>query len=213
MQNQKSNVQIDVRERAYKYSIRIINFLDLLPGNMTGGVIAKQLMRSATSIGANLVESKGASSKKEFGQFFTYSLRSANETLYWLGLLRDAKKMESAEFAIPLKKMPKDQNKLFVKVLKQTMPSLLRSQTRLVAKVLQKDIWKARILEVYNNPGKVKIGAGKDVGIKEGMLLKVFDWGKKINSPYASSFHCFGKKIGLTPLLVPRIGKRSGVLR
>ncbi|RLB13017.1 MAG: hypothetical protein DRG39_00280 [Deltaproteobacteria bacterium] len=104
--------------------------------------------------------------------------------------------MESAEFAIPLKKMPKDQNKLFVKVLKQTMPSLLRRQTRLVAKVLQKDIWKARILEVYNNPGKVKIGAGKDVGIKEGMLLKVFEWGKRINSPYASSFHCLGKKIG-----------------
>ena len=97
MQNQKSKVQIDVRERAYKYSIRIVNFLDLLPSNMTGSVIAKQLMRSATSIGAYLVESKGASSKKEFGQFFTYSLRSANETLYWLGLLRDAKKMESAE--------------------------------------------------------------------------------------------------------------------
>ena len=97
MENQNSKVKTDVRVRAYKYSIRIINFLDSLPNDMTSGVIAKQLMRSATSIGANLVESKGASSKKEFGMFFTYSLRSANETLYWLGLLRDAKKIETLE--------------------------------------------------------------------------------------------------------------------
>ncbi|MHC4552754.1 MAG: four helix bundle protein [Planctomycetota bacterium] len=97
MQNQNSKGQMDVRERAYKYSIRIVNFLDALPNDMTGGVIAKQLMRSATSIGANLVESKGAASKKEFGTFFTYALRSANETLYWLGLLRDAKGMKSDE--------------------------------------------------------------------------------------------------------------------
>ncbi|MDH4203691.1 MAG: four helix bundle protein [Phycisphaerae bacterium] len=97
MQKQNLKAQTDVRKRAYKYSRRIVNFLDLLPNDMTGSVIAKQLMRSATSIGANLVESKGASSKKEFGQFFTYSLRSANETLYWLGLLRDAKKIELQE--------------------------------------------------------------------------------------------------------------------
>lgn len=46
-----------------------------------------------------MVESKGAGSKKEFALFFTYSLRSANETLYWLGLLRDAKMIKSPELA------------------------------------------------------------------------------------------------------------------
>ena len=104
--------------------------------------------------------------------------------------------MESARFAVPINKMPKDQDKLFVKILKNTLPSLLRNQTRLVVKILEKDVWKGRILEVYNNPGKMKISAGKDVGIKEGMLFKVFIWGKKINPPYAPSFYCLGKKIG-----------------
>ena len=94
MQNQNVKPKNDVRERAYRYSISIIQFIDGLPADMTGSVITKQLVRCATSIGANLVESKGASSKKEFITFFSYSLRSANETLYWLGLLRDAKKLQ-----------------------------------------------------------------------------------------------------------------------
>jgi four helix bundle protein len=93
MQNQNVKPKNDVRERAYRYSISIIQFIDGLPADMTGSVITKQLVRCATSIGANLVESKGAISKKEFATFFSYSLRSANETLYWLGLLRDAKKL------------------------------------------------------------------------------------------------------------------------
>ncbi len=94
MQNQNVKSKNDVRERAYRYSISIIQFVDDLPSDMISSVITKQLVRCATSIGANLVESKGASSKKEFITFFSYSLRSANETLYWLGLLRDAKKVE-----------------------------------------------------------------------------------------------------------------------
>lgn len=94
MQNQSPKLKSDVRERAYRYSIDVIQFIDGLPTDMTGSVITKQLVRCATSIGANLVESKGAGSKKEFAMFFSYSLRSANETLYWLGLLRDAKKVQ-----------------------------------------------------------------------------------------------------------------------
>ena len=95
MQNQSVKIKNDVRERAYRYSIKIVQFIDSLPSDMTGSVITKQLVRCATSIGANLVESKGASSKKEFITFFSYALRSANETLYWLGLLRDAKNIKT----------------------------------------------------------------------------------------------------------------------
>lgn len=104
--------------------------------------------------------------------------------------------MESERVAIPINRMPKDKNKLFVRVLRGTMPSLLRNQARLVAKILQDDVWKGRIVEVYSNPGKMKINAGKDVGIKRGMLLKVCIWGKKINPPSAPPFYCLGKKIG-----------------
>ncbi len=97
MQNQKSKLKTDLKQRAYKYSIKIIEFLDSLPRDMSTSVIANQLLRSATSVGANLVEAKGSSSKKDFTNFFSHALKSANESLYWLGLLRDAKKISSPE--------------------------------------------------------------------------------------------------------------------
>ena len=46
----------DVKKRAYVYALTIIKFLDTLPRNQTCGVISKQLLRSGTSVGANIVE-------------------------------------------------------------------------------------------------------------------------------------------------------------
>jgi len=97
MQNQNLKVKTELKHRAYQYSIEIIEFLDTLPKDTSTGVITKQLLRSATSIGANIVEAKGASSKRDFTNFFSHSLKSANESLYWLGLLRDAKKIDNAQ--------------------------------------------------------------------------------------------------------------------
>jgi len=99
MQSQNSKVKTELKYRAYKYSIAIIEFLDSLPKNVSTTVITNQLLRSATSIGANVVEAKGASSKRDFTNFFNHALKSANESLYWLGLLRDAKKMNDSRLA------------------------------------------------------------------------------------------------------------------
>ena len=97
MQNQNLKLKTDLKHRAYQYSIKIIEFLDTLPKDVSTGIITKQLLRSATSIGANIVEAKGASSKRDFTNFFSHSLKSANESLYWLGLLRDGKKMNNPQ--------------------------------------------------------------------------------------------------------------------
>jgi four helix bundle protein len=64
------------------------------------GIISKQLLRSAMSIGANVVEAKAASSRKDFTRFFHYALKSANESLYWLCLLRDAIEIKSSELGV-----------------------------------------------------------------------------------------------------------------
>jgi len=95
MQNQTSKLKTDLKHRSYQYSIKMIEFLDALPKDVSTEIIAKQLLRSATSIGANIVEARAASSKRDFTNFFSNSLKSANESLYWLGLLRDAKKMNN----------------------------------------------------------------------------------------------------------------------
>lgn len=54
-------------------------------------VISKQLLRSSTSIAANITEAQSASSKKDFINKLSISLKEARETLYWLELINDTK--------------------------------------------------------------------------------------------------------------------------
>lgn len=79
-------------QRAFRFSLSIIWLVDTLPNTRSCWVIGDQLVRSATSIGANMIEAKSASSKKDYVNFYTHALKSANETIYWLELLREAKK-------------------------------------------------------------------------------------------------------------------------
>src|SRR3990170_1317917 len=79
-----------LKYRAYRFSIRVIKFIGNLPNQRTYWIISDQLLRSATSIGANIIEAQSASSKRDFIKFYEIALKSANETKYWLGLLRDA---------------------------------------------------------------------------------------------------------------------------
>ena len=97
MQNQSLKSKIKLKDRAFRYSIKIIEFIDTLPKDTSSHVISKQLLRSATSIGANIIEAQASSSKRDFTKFLIYSLKSANESLYWLGLLKDAKKINNAQ--------------------------------------------------------------------------------------------------------------------
>ena len=103
MQNRSSKFKTKLKDRAYQYSIKIIEFLDTLPKDGSSQVIANQLLRSATSVGANIIEAQASSSKKDFTNFFSYALKSANESLYWLGLLKDAKKINNARLEYLLK--------------------------------------------------------------------------------------------------------------
>ena len=105
MQNQNSKFKTKLKDRAYQHSIKIIEFLDALPKDISSHVIAKQLLQSATSIGANIIEAQASSSKKDFTNFFNHSLKSGNESLYWLGLLRDAKKINNAQLEYLLMKL------------------------------------------------------------------------------------------------------------
>jgi four helix bundle protein len=56
-----------------------------------------QLLRSSTSIGANLIEAKSAHSKKDFIKYYEIALKSSNETKFWICLLRDGLKLNKVE--------------------------------------------------------------------------------------------------------------------
>lgn len=83
-----------------------------MPNRRTYWIIADQLLRSATSIGPNIIEAKSASSKKDFIRFYEISLKSANETKYWLGLLRDAVKVDKNKVKQFLKEVTEISNML-----------------------------------------------------------------------------------------------------
>ncbi|MFA5113747.1 MAG: four helix bundle protein [Candidatus Margulisiibacteriota bacterium] len=86
-----------IKERAYQYALTVIKLIDKLPKDMASVVIAKQVLRSATSVGANIVEGNSASSRRDFTNFINHALKSANESRFWLNLLRDSGKATSPE--------------------------------------------------------------------------------------------------------------------
>lgn len=65
-------------------------FINELPNKRAFWSIGDQLLRSATSVGANMIEAQSSSSKREFIKYYEIALKSANETKYWICLLRDS---------------------------------------------------------------------------------------------------------------------------
>ncbi len=88
---ENKNLQEEFKSRVYRYTLRLVRFLSAISKNSVAREIINQLMRSGTSIGANYFEAYAASLKKDFSNFFSYSLKSANETKFWLAILRDSK--------------------------------------------------------------------------------------------------------------------------
>jgi len=94
MQNNNLKTKTDLKKRAYLFAPSIIKLIDFIDKkDFTIQIISKQLLRSATSIGANIVEAQAGSTKRDFTNFFSYALKSANESKFWIGLLRDSGKV------------------------------------------------------------------------------------------------------------------------
>lgn len=75
--------------KAFILARKIIALVDKFPNKRSAWIIADQLLRAATSIGANIIEAQAASSKKDFVNFLNHALKSGNETKFWLALSKD----------------------------------------------------------------------------------------------------------------------------
>jgi len=91
--------------------------VDRLPAEQASRIISDQLLRSTTSIGANVIETQAASSRRDYTNFFTYALKSANECKFWLGLLRDSDKGDKATVTKLLKEATEIANILATSIL------------------------------------------------------------------------------------------------
>ena len=83
-----------VKDKSYQFALRIIGLYRHLTKNQKEYVLAKQVIRSGTSIGANVEESVGGQSKKDFLSKMSIAYKEARETHYWLRLLKDSKYLE-----------------------------------------------------------------------------------------------------------------------
>jgi len=87
---EKDNFKLEFNKRLIKFSLQIIKLCKEIRKDRNLWAIADQLIRSATSIGANVIEAKASSSKLDYLRFFQIALKSANETKYWLILISES---------------------------------------------------------------------------------------------------------------------------
>ncbi|TSC94550.1 MAG: hypothetical protein Athens101428_257 [Candidatus Berkelbacteria bacterium Athens1014_28] len=118
MQNDKEKFKNEFKKRLYRFVLDLIKFIDGLDKkDSTCRIVGDQLLRSGTSILGNYVEAKSASSKKDFINFFTHSLKSTNESKMWLTLLRDSEKCERKQADLLLSELIEIANILATSIL------------------------------------------------------------------------------------------------
>jgi len=79
--------QRDLGERLLDFAVRIIELVESLPKTLAGRRIGDQLLRAATSVGANYQEAQAAESRADFAHKLQIALKEVRESNYWLRLL------------------------------------------------------------------------------------------------------------------------------
>jgi len=92
---EKENI---IKIKSYKFAIRIINLHKYLIDIKKEFVLSKQILRSGTSIGANVEESVGCSSTKDFINKMNIAYRETRESMYWLNLLKDTEYIDEESY-------------------------------------------------------------------------------------------------------------------
>ena len=102
MENEKyiARKESVLRSKSFAFALRIIKLNKYLAEEKREFILSKQLLRSGTSIGANVRESEHAQSKVDFIHKLSIALKEANETEYWLDLLFETKYISETEFQI-----------------------------------------------------------------------------------------------------------------
>jgi len=78
----------DIKERTFEFGVQIIRLVNTLSRTIAGSKVAEQLVKSGTSIGANVEEADGAESKRDFVHKMSIARKEARETRYWLRIVR-----------------------------------------------------------------------------------------------------------------------------
>jgi four helix bundle protein len=77
----------DIQQRTFDFAKRIVKLVDVLPRTLAATEIGRQMLRSGTSVGANVQEADAAESRSDFIHKLSIALKEARETRYWLALI------------------------------------------------------------------------------------------------------------------------------
>lgn len=88
-----------LKDKSYSFAIKVVRLSQFLVSEKKEYVLSKQLLRSGTAVGALIREGEFAASKADFINKLTVSLKEANETAYWLMLLKDTDYINDERFA------------------------------------------------------------------------------------------------------------------
>ncbi|MDR1274112.1 MAG: four helix bundle protein [Odoribacteraceae bacterium] len=91
----KENV---IREKSFGFAVRVVNMYKVLAGERKEFVICKQLLRSGTSVGANIREALNAESNADFVHKLAIAQKECDETCFWLELLHKTEFINESEF-------------------------------------------------------------------------------------------------------------------
>jgi four helix bundle protein len=92
----------DLLERTKKFSLSVIHFYSALPTTTVAQVLGRQLLRSATSVGAHYREAQRAHSDADFVSKIQGGLQELDEAVYWLELIKDAHLIDEARLSLLL---------------------------------------------------------------------------------------------------------------
>ncbi len=83
----KYSISDELKERVYKFALRILELVSMLPDTEEGKVIKRQLCKSGTSVGSNLEEADGSLTLNDFVYRVDVAFKEGKETRYWLRLI------------------------------------------------------------------------------------------------------------------------------
>ncbi len=78
----------DIQERTFQFGVRVIKLVDRMPRTLASEILARQLLRSGTSVGANMQEADGAETKPDFIHKVSVAYKEARESRHWLATIR-----------------------------------------------------------------------------------------------------------------------------
>lgn len=82
--------RMDIQERTFQFAVRVVRLVDRLPRTIAGMEVGRQLVRAATSVGANVEEADAAESKRDFVHKMKIAHKEAREARYWLEIVQAA---------------------------------------------------------------------------------------------------------------------------